>query len=624
MRKVVLSMLFVVVSVLVSAAQDMISFHVEVDDASHVLASETYYDSSLGYAVENALSLKDGDNIISLSNYHTLTLRAADSYFITGCVQKSSGANNYVSGKTTTQIYANPSIEGDTYTVTTKAIADCRTASVTVNIDHPEKVNAQRWQLDGYILFEEPSTVLNYDPTDELPITIGTKNYSDKIYKVTVSEGTVEEAYGRYRVTPADGAAIDVTVDFPDIDVTYTLVSTTGDFDFLRVRAGSPLQDVDISEGSFTVKAGTSVEYSFDTQNYKIESFLINDVPNNNLYYYSFTATEDATHTFTARPYKEYVVRVHLSHADKARVLKGGFYGTQISADEDGVFNVPMKEPYDYQLSVLPVTDWYISDVRIAPEVESIIFNKSSFSYNAPEECDVYVDLAEIMYDHKTALYIDNVDALSSWSAYNEMDYSNVFSNPCSGYTVYDVSLAKSPVRVNAYLVGGSPVTQIYHNHELLKPENEWSTTVIVHYTGNDVIHIFCEDEPENATVTFDIEEGLSVAALHNKVVPVEDFNTSLTLFKGDELVINVAYPNDTYVMTVGGERVEPDQNGNFTIDSLAGDTDIKVTRVSGIIGASIEDAIQQPVYNLQGMEVDRDHLTPGIYISAGRKFTVK
>ena len=50
MRKVVLSMLLVAVSVLVSAAQDMISFHVEVDDASHVLASETYYDSALGYA----------------------------------------------------------------------------------------------------------------------------------------------------------------------------------------------------------------------------------------------------------------------------------------------------------------------------------------------------------------------------------------------------------------------------------------------------------------------------------------------------------------------------------------------------------------------------------------------
>lgn len=45
-----------------------------------------------------------------------------------------------------------------------------------------------------------------------------------------------------------------------------------------------------------------------------------------------------------------------------------------------------------------------------------------------------------------------------------------------------------------------------------------------------------------------------------------------------------------------------------------------------GGIGGTVDDAYikEQPVYDLTGRRVNRDNLAPGIYISAGRKFTVK
>ncbi len=624
MKKFLLLMLLVLAATLGAVAQEMINFHVVLDDASRVKVTEIYWDSSISSTVDNELTVQDGDNAFTIENYHTLQIKAIDGYMLKKCIRESNGSDNYISNKQQTQIFADSNVEGETFTVTTCTEAECRTASVTVNIDQPEAINMQRYQINGFITFTEPTNVVTYDPTDELPLSITSKNYSQKLYKVTVSEGTVEESYGTWRVTPANGAVIDVQVAFPDKDVTYTLVSESGNFDFLRVRAGIPLEDVDITSGSYTVKAGTPVEYIFDTNNYKIEEFLINGVPSTNLYSYSFTAADDATHSFKARPYASFDARVHVNQPDKVRVLKGGLYGDLIEG-VDGVFTVPLKEPYNVQLTVSANTDNYISDIRIEPEPETPVNNgKSWFSYNCTGECDIYVEISEVAYDKKTALYIDNAGLLDYLSSSSQFDNSAVFPEPATGYNIYTVSLAKSPAAVNGYITGVGPVSKVYLNHKALEKTSEWSTIYNVDYQGDDIVHIFVENDPEVATLSFDCDEGLEVEAIHNKVVPVADLDATLELFKGDEVSVKVDAGAHEYVFTVNDETLEPNEEGMHVFNLAAAANKVKIGRVNLLDNVSVDAAADAEVYNLQGIRVDASSLAPGMYISAGRKFRVK
>lgn len=115
------------------------------------------------------------------------------------------------------------------------------------------------------------------------------------------------------------------------------------------------------------MKAGTSVEYSYDSQNYKIMGMQVNGVDNPGaLYSYSFTASDDATHSFTVRRYELFNATVHVNFPDKARVYKGSSYGTLVEGT-DGVFTIPMQEPYDNQLTVMPEQGYYIDNVTVDP-----------------------------------------------------------------------------------------------------------------------------------------------------------------------------------------------------------------------------------------------------------------
>lgn len=628
MKKILLFLSLILTGTAVSYA-DLVTFYIDIDDASRVTAVETWYDSETYMTQENPIQLVNGQNTLSIdNNYHTVQITAVDGYFITSCVRQSTGATNYVSSKTSTSITVSSydNIEGETFVIVTKPEAESRTASVTVNIDQPEDVQMMRYQINGFINFTEPSTVIRYDPNDELPLQFGAKNYQTKIYRITVSEGTVVEQYGTWRVTPEDGAVIDIQVAFPDKNVTYTLESSTGEFGFLTVRAGSPLQPVDISSGSYTVKAGTSVEYSYDSQNYKIMGMQINGVDNpSGLYSYSFTASDDATHSFTVRRYEPFNATVHVNLPDKARVYQGSSYGTLMEGT-DGVFTIPMQEPYNNQLTVMPEQGYYIEDITIDPVDENLSFSKSIFSYTCNNgACDIHVTLAEVLYDHKTALFIDNAEALGYLGSSNAFDGAAVFPDPHTGYNVYDVSLACSPASISGYVnEPAGPVTNVYHNHLAVEKQSEWSTSYMVSYTGNDVVHVYVEGLPTVAALSFDVEEGIEVEAVHNKVVPVDDFAGTLDLFKGDEVAVRVNLPAEEYEILVNDAVSEPDADGAHVFNLADDSTVVKVSRVSALTGIVTDDAEDAPVYNLQGIRVDRDRLVPGIYVSDGKKFRVR
>lgn len=619
MKKILLFAVFVFCSCLSAVAQDnMFTVIFEIDDASRLTAEETYYNPVTYSPESKSLEIENGANPFTVEKYHAIQFKAVDGYFITSVVRKSDGNKEYVSNKTSFQINVSETNAGETYTVTTKPAGECRTAKVTINADHPEKINLMRTSINGYIQMTEPTMVLDFDPADELPILISTRDYNDKIYKVSVSDGTVIEQYGTWRVTPADGAVIDIQVAYPDKDVVVTLESNNGNFDFLTVRAGNPLTDVDVSSGTFTVKAGTNVTYTYDTQNYKINSFAINGVPSSELYSYSFTAGDDVTHTFNVTKYEDYEVKVVCNMPDKISVHKGSTYDPVV-APVDGVVTLTLKQPYDCSMSIKVTSGYYIRSVVSDPAADDINVMPTSFSYRPQQACTLTVEVDEIRYDRKTAVFVDDAANIQYWSASGALG-EPMYANPQTGYNVYEVSLANSPARISWGTVAG-PAGSIFYNGVAATRESDWSPYSIK-YTGNDIIHVFTKDVPDKANLTFEIGEGVTAEAVCNKVVPVSDFAAATTLFVGDEVCVTV--DNDNYEIKINDQTPEKDENGNYTFN-IAADTKVSIEKTSGISEIGADEAVKNDViYNLQGIRVSRENLPAGIYISNGKKIYIR
>lgn len=618
MKKLLLSFAALLTGVMAAVAAE-VNLHLEVNDASQLNASITYYDPQTYNQVEIPLTLVDGDNPITIETTRSISLSAKEGYFLTSVTRSSNGEKSYISNKTSTQIYVgDTSFEGETITAVTKSTAESRTASVTVNIDSPEKVNMMRYQLSGYEFFSEPTTVVNYDPTDELPLQFGLRT-GGTIYKVTTSAGTVTETWGRYSVTPEDGATIDIQVEFPDVDATYTISSNIDGYDFITVRAGSPLAEVDVTSGSFTVKAGTPVEYNFNTQKYKINSFTRNGNPINALYSYSFVATENSDDVFDVHEYGPFNTTVRTNMPDKLNVFIGSTYGTKIEA-VDGVFTVPLEEPYNTTVAMQPVTGYYFADITMDPEPENLRYSPTSFSYTCPAATEITVELAEITNDCKVALFVDDAEALTVWNAQSTFDYKQLFPDPVTGYNVYEVSKAYSPALIN-WQTNDGPVGSLYLNGLLLTKEYEWSSGYTAAFNDGDVFHLYLNGQPTAAALTFDVEEGIEIEATHNKVAKVADITVQTDLFQGDEVNVKVNADPSEYSLTANDEPVALGEDGTHTFN-LAADTEVKVSKVSAI-GKVEADGADAPVYNLQGIRVNSRNLPAGIYISNGRKFRI-
>lgn len=615
MKKLLLLIATLAVAFGISRAETY-SLTVDIDNAAAVNAVESYYDATYN-PVEKPVVLHDGENTFELEQYHSLQITASDGIFIKSCVKKSSGEKMYVGNKKSVSIYASEETDREIFVVTTATESEMRRESVSIKADYPEKINIQRYGLSGFITMDTNPMELRYDPDDELPIIISAKEYNDKIYKVSVSEGNVTENYGRWDVTPTNGAIIDIQFDFPDKDVTFSLKSNTGNFDFLTVRAGAPLTDVDISSGSYTVKAGTPVSYTFDTQNYQINSFTIDGVPNSNLYSYSFNAADDAEHSFDVTPYLEYEVRIVSNMPDKLEVHSGSTYDPVVEA-VDGVFTVSRKGPHSRSVSLKVAEGYYIRSVLSDITEGNLPSNPKIFTYETPGACTLTVDVAEIINDRKVALYFDNPDRLNYWQASSALENS-IFSEPQNGYNIYEVSSADSPCKISIN-VKDDGKAEVFYNCEPATRENEWSPWS-VEFNGNDVIHVFVDGVPQKAMLSFDLIGGATAEVFHNKVVPVNDLSATTSLFIGDE--VRVKPLDENFEILVNGLISEPSSDGTFTFN-IDGDTCVTVSKTSGIVLSVTEDSTVRDIYNLQGIRIKGDNLPAGIYICNRKKFKIR
>lgn len=120
---------------MVALTASAVKVTVNVDDASRVVVKVNGTEQNV----------TTGANVYDVEKYQSISMEAAEGNFLTKIVRGSTGADAYIS-QYKSYSYSVYQDQDEEFTVTSVAISDVRTASVTVKVDDASKV---RMELGG-------------------------------------------------------------------------------------------------------------------------------------------------------------------------------------------------------------------------------------------------------------------------------------------------------------------------------------------------------------------------------------------------------------------------------------------------------------------------------------------
>lgn len=158
--------------------------------------------------------LKEGDNELEVSPWTNIEISAAK-----GCTLKSvvnsAGESIAISSNTATILLTDEKTE-ETLTITSEKEGE---VAFTIEVDKPSEVSVLDCNYKSISLSEGVNKMSM--PQSELPLIIGSVNYGQDLYSVTLDG--VEQTYNYgYSVMPKDGSKIVIIAEFPEKDCTLT------------------------------------------------------------------------------------------------------------------------------------------------------------------------------------------------------------------------------------------------------------------------------------------------------------------------------------------------------------------------------------------------------------------
>lgn len=162
--------------------------------------------------------LKEGDNEIEVDPWTNIEISAAK-----GCTLKSvvnsAGESININSNTATVLLTDEKTE-ETLTITSEKEGE---VAFTIEVDKPSEVSVLDCNYKSISLNEGVNEMSM--PQSELPLIIGSVNYGQDLYSVTLDG--VEQTYNYgYSVMPKEGSKIVITAEFPDKDCTLTFEQT--------------------------------------------------------------------------------------------------------------------------------------------------------------------------------------------------------------------------------------------------------------------------------------------------------------------------------------------------------------------------------------------------------------
>lgn len=605
--------LIMLLSVIAPQAADAFSITLNVDDASRInVFLNGYQDLVNG---DNVFEVKDGDylSITTQNNAGLVSVMNGD---------KAVKLDSYSSFKLklTESEYA-----GAKLIIKTATLDEMRTASCKVTVDDPSKVTLRLSRTFTTVQLKSGENEVKFIPGTESTFTISPQSYDTPLYKVTRNSVAAEAEWGSYTLkNVAEGDVIDIQANYPDIDCAVKFNVNAEGVGFIKSVTVNGNEVTNYLDNNFTVKCGSHISITRNSEDYKLESFKVNGEDKTDDFYeesYDFFVTDAATFDITAKKYATFKATVDIDDVSHATVYKGYYYYYKAFDLKNGKNEIEVSEKQPL-ISLVAKDGYYFTSVNDGT-TDYTDKSASNIELDVTDGMVLKVVTAAIVRDKKALVYVDDRSATSSL-VFSRGDNNRIEIG--TGYNELEFYKGDNPFSVTVY----ASTKKVYKNDVAVDPTYTYGSYYNFNLADGDVVKMFFTKTP--ATVKADITanggaENLSV--VKDRIQPVADFSAGISCLEDTELAFAAKEGYSIKALTVDGTAATAEADGTYKVVVKA-DANIVVDlqTASGISSVTNADASRTAnVYNANGVLVLKNatpeqtaKLAKGLYIINGKK----
>lgn len=605
--------LIMLLSVIAPQAADAFSITLNVDDASRinvflngtkdVVNGDNVFEVKdgdyLSVTTQNnagLVSVFNGDKAVKLDSYSSFRLKLTESEYV-----------------------------GAKFIVKTATLDEMRTASCKVTVDDPSKVTLRLSRTFTTVQLKSGENEVKFIPGTESTFTISPQSYNTPLYKVTRNSVAAEAEWGSYTLkNVAEGDVIDIQANYPDIDCAVKFNVNAEGVGFIKSVTVNGNEVTNYLDDNFTVKCGSTISITRNSEDYKLESFKVNGEDKTSDFYeesYDFFVTDAATFDITAKKYATFKATVDIDDVSHATVYKGYSYYDDAFDMKNGKNEIEVSEKQPL-ISLVAKDGYYFTSVNDGT-TEYTDQSTSEIKVDVTDGMVLKVVTAAIVRDKKALVYVDDRSATSSM-VFSRGDYNRIEIG--TGYNELEFYKGDNPFSVTVY----ANTKKVYKNDVAVDPLYSGGYYFSFSLEDGDVVKMFFTKTP--ATVKADITanggaENLSV--VKDRIQPVADFSAGISCLEDTELAFAAKEGYSIKALTVDGTAATAEADGTYKVVVKA-DAKIVVDlqTASGISSVTNADASRTAnVYNANGVLVLKNatpeqtaKLAKGLYIINGKK----
>lgn len=604
----VLIILFVIIA---SLKANAFNITVNVDDASRV---------SL-YLGSSKQTLTDGDNVLDVKTGDRLYFSANTGYVLKSVMNGTTAET--ISSLTSCMIGLDEATHTDAkWIVTTCPLDDVRTASCKVTVDDASKVTLGFSGTYTTYALKDGENDVKFVPEVESTFAISAKDNSVSLYSVKKNSEPVSPQYGTYRIDVVNGDKIEIQTNYPDEDYSVKFNLSEKAEGFITKVQVNGVEVKNFMDDNFTVKAGSQVSITGNTNDYSLESFKVNGSDVDFYGSYSFMVTGPTNVDIVAHKYGNISAVLDIDDASHVTVYKGySYYGNSVEVKTGkNTIEVPESTP----VIAIKANDGYTL-VSVSDGTTDFVERDGNSEVNVKvtDAMNITVKTAELVRDKNAVVYVEDA-SVPSYMRFMRKDYTTI--DLATGYNhipFYDGDL---PFSSSFY---GTSTLNVYKNDELMEPQYTGATSYTLNVEDNDVVKFFFTKTPAIAKATVTVEgDAKELTAVKDQIKEVADFTNPISCLEDTELSFSVSDKSSVKSFTMNGTAVTPQEDGTYKV-IITADSDIKVELgvASGIKSVTGSENKANNVYTTDGVLVIKnatrsqiDGLAKGIYIINGKK----
>lgn len=604
----VLIILFVIIA---SLKANAFNITVNVDDASRV---------SL-YLGSSKQTLTDGDNVLDVKTGDRLYFSANTGYVLKSVMNGTTAET--ISSLTSCMIGLDEATHTDAkWIVTTCPLDEVRTASCKVIVDDASKVTLGFSGTYTTYALKDGENDVKFVPEVESTFAISAKDNSVSLYSVKKNSEPVSPQYGTYRIDVVNGDKIEIQANYPDEDYSVKFNLSEKAEGFITKVQVNGVEVKNFMDDNFTVKAGSQVSITGNTNDYSLESFKVNGSDVDFYGSYSFMVTGPTNVDIIAHKYGNISAVLDIDDASHVTVYKGySYYGYSVEVKTGkNTIEVPESTP----VIAIKANDGYTL-VSVSDGTTDFVERDGNSEVNVKvtDAMNITVKTAELVRDKNAVVYVEDA-SVPSYMRFMRKDYTTI--DLATGYNhipFYDGDL---PFSSSFY---GTSTLNVYKNDELVEPQYTGATSYTLNVEDNDVVKFFFTKTPAIANATVTVEgDAKELTAVKDQIKEVADFTNPIPCLEDTELSFSVSDKSIVKSFTMNGTAVTPQEDGTYKV-IITADSDIKVELgvASGIKSVTGSENKANNVYTTDGVLVIKnatrsqiDGLAKGIYIINGKK----